>query len=69
MTNMPKTIEVIVSRDGQIRIESKGFAGAECRHATKSLEEALGVRRGEQVTGDFYQQAAIVGQIQRQGRS
>ena len=37
-----KTIEITVSPDGQSRVETKGFAGAECRDASKFIEQALG---------------------------
>ena len=42
MTN--KIIEVIVSPKGETRIETKGFSGAECRDASKFIEQALGHR-------------------------
>ena len=38
-----KLIEVIVSPTGQTRVETKGYAGAECRQASQFLEQALGV--------------------------
>ena len=37
-----KTIEIIVSSTGQTQVETKGFAGSECRDASRFLEEALG---------------------------
>ena len=39
---MTKTIEVLVSSTGEIKIDAVGFKGADCDHATKYLEEALG---------------------------
>ena len=42
-----KTIEIIVSPTGQTRVETKGFAGGECRQASEFLEKALGRRTGE----------------------
>ena len=41
---MSKVIEVIVSPKGETKIETKGFAGSECREASKSLEAALAQR-------------------------
>jgi hypothetical protein len=52
---MNKTIEITVSPQGQTRVETKGFAGAECKQASKSLEEALGVTTAESVTSEFHQ--------------
>lgn len=50
-----KQIEIIVSPTGQSRIETRGFAGSECRQASEFLEQALGRRTGEQLTSEFYQ--------------
>ena len=51
-----KTIEITVSPTGQTSVETKGFAGAECRQASEFVETALGQRTGEQFTGEFYAQ-------------
>jgi len=51
-----KIIEIIVSPQGETKVHTKGFTGGECREASKFIEEALGTRTGEQVTGEFYQQ-------------
>ena len=55
---MTKIIEVIVSPKGETRIETKGFSGAECRDASKFIEEALGQRAGEQLTNEFHATAS-----------
>jgi hypothetical protein len=49
-----KVIEVIVSPSGETRVETKGFAGEECREASALLESALGKRSSESVTAEFY---------------
>jgi len=49
------TIEIIVSRTGQTRVETKGFTGASCRQASEFLEKALGERTSEHLTPEFYQ--------------
>ncbi|MEQ8788432.1 MAG: DUF2997 domain-containing protein [Pirellulaceae bacterium] len=64
---MSKTIEIIVSPQGQTKVETKGFAGASCRDASKSLEQALGNREHEEVTAEFHQTATETGRIQQQG--
>jgi hypothetical protein len=56
MSRMSKTIEVIVSPDGQTRVETKGFTGTECRQASEFLEKALGRRSSEQLTAEFHQE-------------
>ena len=50
-----KTIEIVVSPQGQTRVETKGFAGNECQQASKFIEQALGKRIGEQLTAEFHQ--------------
>jgi len=50
-----KTIEIVVSPQGQAKIETKGFAGAECREASRFLEKALGKQAVEQLTAEFHQ--------------
>lgn len=49
-----KTIEIIVSPNGDTRVETKGFVGGQCREASKLLEDALGKREKEHLTADFY---------------
>ena len=49
-----KTIEIIVGPDGGSRIETKGFAGASCRDASRFLEQALGTRATELLTAEFH---------------
>ena len=50
-----KTIEIVISPDGQTRVETKGFSGPSCRDASKFLEEALGKRSSEELTAEFHQ--------------
>lgn len=50
-----KLIEIIVSPTGQTDVQTKGFAGGECREASKFLEEALGQRVNETLTAEFHQ--------------
>ena len=54
---MSKAIEIIVSPTGETQMETKGFAGEECREASRFLEAALGKRSGEQLTAEFHQSA------------
>lgn len=50
-----KTIEVTVDPKGETKVETKGFTGAECQAASRFLEQALGIRAIEQLTGEFFQ--------------
>ena len=40
---MKPTIEVIVSPQGEVKIDAIGYKGPACEKATRFLEEALGV--------------------------
>ena len=51
---MNRVIEIIVSPQGEARVETKGFAGAECRQASRFLETALGIVAHEDLTAEFY---------------
>ena len=54
-----KTIKIIVSPKGETSLETKGFAGAECREASRFVEEALGKRQSEQLTGEFHSSQSV----------
>ena len=60
-----KTIEIVISAKGETTVTTRGFTRANCRDASRSLEEALGQRTGEQLTAEFHQ-AIDVHQEQRQ---
>jgi hypothetical protein len=63
-----KTIEVIVSPQGEVNVQTKGFAGSSCREASQFIEQSLGQRMDEQLSAEFHQQAAAVEQFrQRSG--
>jgi len=51
---MNKIIEVIVSPTGETKVETKGFAGAECQEASRFVEVALGQRKSEQLTAEYH---------------
>ena len=50
-----KTIEITVGPKGETSIQTKGFAGAECREASRFLEQALGKCAAETLTAEFHQ--------------
>ncbi len=51
-------IEVLVSPTGETSVQTKGYTGTACRAASAFLEQALGVRSTEKLTGEFYAQAS-----------
>jgi hypothetical protein len=53
-----KTIEVVVSPQGEVSVETKGFSGPSCREASRFIEQALGQRTGELLTAEFHQSQA-----------
>jgi hypothetical protein len=64
---MKTVIEVVVAADGSSRIETKGFAGGQCRQASEQLERALGLRTAETLTAEFYQSQAVSANV-REGQ-
>lgn len=63
---MNQIIEVVVSPQGQARVETKGFSGSTCRDASGFIERALGKIANEQLTNEFHRQTE--GQSLRQQR-
>jgi len=51
---MSKVIQVTVSPKGETRVETTGFSGSSCQDASRALEEALGAKTGETLTGEYY---------------
>jgi hypothetical protein len=49
-----KTIEITVSPKGEASVQTKGFAGGECREASRFVERALGTRIAETLTAEFH---------------
>ena len=60
-----KIIEIIVSPKGETRAETKGFAGPQCREASRLLEQALGQRTEETLTREFYQENTVRQDVQQ----
>ncbi|MDB5732448.1 MAG: hypothetical protein JWQ03_2343 [Variovorax sp.] len=50
-----KTIEITISPQGHATVLTRGFAGASCREATKSLEQALGLIESDLATAELHQ--------------
>ena len=56
---MKKVIEITISPTGETKVETKGFTGSECRDASKFMEQALGQRTSEQLSGEYYQDQQV----------
>jgi hypothetical protein len=54
---MAKIIEVLISPTGETTVQTKGFAGGECRQASAWLEKALGIASNDRNTAEFYETA------------
>ena len=52
-----KTIEIIVTPTGELTIDAVGFKGADCEHATRFIEEALGPNTRRVKKPEYHQQA------------
>ena len=51
---MSRKIEITISPSGESRVETKGFAGSQCRDASGFLESALGKTTSESLTAEFH---------------
>jgi hypothetical protein len=60
-------IEIIVSPQGEARVQTKGFTGADCQQASRFLEQALGKRTKEQLTAEFHRSTTSIQQQQHAG--
>ena len=59
-----KTIEIIVTPNGQSRVETKGFTSSECRQASQFIERALGQQTNELLKAEFYQTSSSQQRVQ-----
>lgn len=57
-----KTI-IVTIENGNPRVETKGFVGAECLKATAELERALGVVTKDQRTPEFHARVAATERV------
>ena len=64
---MTRTIEIIVTPEGNTSVRTLGFAGSTCRDASRFLEDALGRRVAEDLTAEFYQTDQAQQNLQQRG--
>lgn len=50
-----KRIVITVSPKGETQLQTTGFAGPECKEATRLLEAALGTSANERLTTEYFQ--------------
>jgi hypothetical protein len=50
-------MEITVTRDGRTTLTTHGFTGADCRAASRFMEQALGRASGECLTSEYHQTA------------
>lgn len=63
--HMPRVIEVIVTKDGQTTVQTKGYRGSTCTDASKWLEQALGITTNDRKTNEFYETTMTDQQVQQ----
>ena len=49
-----RSIEIVINPKGEVRLQTKGYAGAECRQASAEIEKALGIVQSDQPTAEMY---------------
>ena len=55
---MSRVIEVTVSPQGDVSVQTRGYTGADCVQASKFLEQALGAATADRHTAEFYETQA-----------
>jgi len=53
-----KTVELLISPEGQLTINAVGFDGSDCEKATAFLEQALGELEQRQRKPEWYRQVS-----------
>jgi hypothetical protein len=49
-----QTIEIIVTKNGKVKVEAFGFQGSSCEEATRFIEEKLGTASSSDKKPEFY---------------
>jgi hypothetical protein len=62
---MQRVIEVIVSKDGQATVQTKGYSGGTCMQASLWLEQALGIATADRKTAEFFETTKAEQHIQQ----
>ena len=62
---MSRVIEVVISPQGAVTVQTRGYAGSDCLQASKFIEESLGVAVNDRKTGEFYESATVEQQVRQ----
>lgn len=61
-----KTVIVTLDEHGNATVATSGFAGAECLHATRQLEKALGFTTNDKKTSEYQKPVRVGARVNRQ---
>lgn len=59
-------IEIVISPDGQVKLEVKGIKGPGCVPEAKKLAEALGEIKSQEPTHEYYEKSQEKSQAKQQ---
>jgi Protein of unknown function (DUF2997) len=62
---MARIIEITVSPQGEVTVQTKGYAGSSCLQSSRFLEESLGVVSSDKKTLEFFQSEEVRQEIQQ----
>ena len=62
---MARVIEVIVSPQGEVTVQTRGYVGGECLRASQFLEQTLGVITTDHKTAEYYHTTEAAQQVQQ----
>ena len=65
---MSKTITIIFHPDGSSNLQTSGFQDSSCKEASAFLETALGERRSEKLTAEYFTETQTEGEHQEIGQ-
>jgi hypothetical protein len=51
-----RTIHITVDPQGNVKLQTRGYAGRACLDASRELEQVLGERVSETMTNEYFQQ-------------
>jgi hypothetical protein len=63
---MPRITEVIVTKEGQTTVQTKGYSGSTCLEASKWLEQALGIVTTDRKTSEYFETGTIEQHVQQE---
>ncbi|MCD4727954.1 MAG: DUF2997 domain-containing protein [Pirellulales bacterium] len=56
---MNRTIQIVVTPEGETTVQTHGFTGSSCRNASRFIEQALGQQTAERLTAEFHQSQSV----------